>query len=249
MDKPAAFFEYKDCFMPTALQVKDVDTTGRRVQFYVAAYGNVDSHGDIILPGAFTKTLKENGPGAGTNRLRHLKDHMPTFPLGPIEEATDAPDGLILTSKVSKTSYGNDVLELETDGVYEHSIGYRTIKSQSATSGYKELVELALFEGSSVTWGSNPNTPTLGIKSQTPAEQGAFLQKQLGSLEKHLRTGSLTDETCQLLCIQILQIKQSISDLLTTSLSPQAGEGVHLEKEEPTLADLLTGFKSTLKLN
>jgi hypothetical protein len=86
MDKPAAYFEYKDCAMPTALQVKDVDTTGRRVQFYVAAYGNADSHNDIILPGAFTKTLKENGPGAATNRLRHLKDHMPTFPLGPIED-------------------------------------------------------------------------------------------------------------------------------------------------------------------
>lgn len=244
-----AHFEYKDCFMDTALQVKDVDTTGRRVQFYVAAYGNVDSHGDIILPGAFTKTLKENGPGAGINRLRHLKDHSTSFPLGPIEEAEDAPLGLVLTSRVSKTSYGNDVLALEADGVYEHSIGYQTIKQQKTASG-NELIELRLFEGSSVTWGSNPLTPTIGIKSRTPQEQGDFLVKQLGVLEKSLRTGNLTDETCQLLVIQTLQIKQAISDLLTQSLAkPQPDVKSTEEKAEPTEAELLAQFKASLQLN
>lgn len=248
MSEQAAFFQYKDCFMPTALQVKDVDTTGRRVQFYVAAYGNTDSHGDIILPGAFTKTLKENGPNAAANRLKFLKDHNPQTPLGNIVEAHDAPDGLILTGKVSNTSYGNDVLALEADGVYEHSIGYRTVKQQKTSKG-NELVELMLFEGSSVTWGSNPNTPTIGIKSLTPAEQGDFLIKQLGVLEKSLRTGNLTDETCQLLVIQTLQIKQAISDLLAQSLTTEQPDPASTELVvEPTeaKADLVGLFSKQL---
>lgn len=248
MSQQAAYFEYKDCFMPTSLQVKDVDTTGRRVQFYVAAYGNVDSHGDIILPGAFTKTLKENGPGAAVNRMRHLKDHSALHPLGPIEEATDTPQGLLLTSKISNTSYGNDVLALEADGVYEHSIGYKTVKQQPTKAG-NELIELMLFEGSSVTWGSNPNTPTVGIKSLTAAEQGDFLLKQLGVLEKSLRTGNLTDETCQLLVIQTLQIKQAISDLLSQSLATKQPEQSTVAVAEPTDAELLAQFKTSLNLN
>jgi hypothetical protein len=151
---------------------------------------------------------------------------------------------------VSNTSYGNDVLALEADGVYEHSIGYKTVKSQAAATGHKELVELALFEGSSVTWGSNPNTPTIGIKSMSPAEQGQFLLKQLGALEKHLRTGNLTDETCQLLVIQTMQIKQAISELLTKSLEAQEPATVSTpELVEPIQADFLAGFKSKLNLN
>lgn len=248
MSKQAAIYQIKDCFMPLGLQVKDVDTTGRRVQFYVAAYGNVDSHGDVILPGAFTKTLRENGPTAAANSLVHLKDHNTAFPLGPVEEADDRTDGLVLTSRVSKTSYGSDVLALEADGVYQHSIGYRTVKQQKSTLGHNELMELRLFEGSSVVFASNPNTPTLGIKGLAVEEQETVLMKQLGTLEKHLRTGNLTDETCQLLVIQTLQIKQAISDLLAQSLmpTPQPEEESTEEVAEPTKTDLVGLFSKQL---
>jgi hypothetical protein len=69
--KAASFFEIKDCFMAQPLQVKDVDTTGRHVVFYAAAFGNVDSYGDIIVPGSFKKTIAERGP-AGTDQLKYL---------------------------------------------------------------------------------------------------------------------------------------------------------------------------------
>lgn len=250
MSQMAAHYEIKDCFMPLGLQVKDVDTTGRRVQFYVAAYGNVDSHNDVILPGAFTKTLKENGPQAASNSLVHLKDHSTSFPLGPIVEAEDRADGLVLTSKVSSTTYGNDVLVLEADGVYQHSIGYRAVKKQASPQGYTELMELRLFEGSSVVFASNPNTPTIGIKGLLAEQQESLLLKHLSTLEKHLRKGNLSDETCQLLVIQTLQLKQAISDLLAQSLASQEPATVStLALVEPTPVELLAGFKTKLNLN
>lgn len=250
MSEQTAFYEIKDCFMPTALQVKDVDTEGGHVQFFVAAYGNVDSHNDIVLPGSFTKTLKENGPNAAVNRLKHLRHHDSDFPLGNVIEATDHPDGLILTSKVLPTTYGKDVLILEQGGVYEHSIGYKTIKSQRNSKGQNELIELALFEGSSVTWGSNPNTPTLGIKSMQPAEQANTLLDEMTKLYKALRLGGLSDDACQRLEIKVLQLKQAISDLLAQSLpTPEPATVSTQVVEEPIAVDLLGGFKSKLNLN
>jgi hypothetical protein len=49
----------------------DMEDGSRIITMYYSAFGNVDSDGDVITPGAFTKTLKENGPQA-KNRIWHL---------------------------------------------------------------------------------------------------------------------------------------------------------------------------------
>lgn len=250
--KAAAFFETKDCFMAQPLQVKDVDTTGRHVVFYAAAFGNVDSHGDIITPGAFLKTLQERGP-AGTDQLKYLNQHDTWQLGGKIVEASEDATGLLLTAKVSATTLGNDMLVLEADGAYEHSIGYNTLKYQVEDRNGEEvriLTELKLWEGSAVTWGSNPNTPTVGIKGLTALEQSERLFKNLDKFDKLLRKGTLSDETCLMLELQHKQIKQAISDLLATSLTAaKPAELATSVKGEPTGEELLTLFKSTLILN
>ena len=38
----------------------DMEDGSRVITMYYSAFGNVDSDGDVIVPGAFTKTLKEN---------------------------------------------------------------------------------------------------------------------------------------------------------------------------------------------
>ena len=62
--------------------LKDIDATGRTVQFYGSAFGNEDSDGDIIMPGAYTKTILENGPGSRQPRIKHLQQHDPRRILG-----------------------------------------------------------------------------------------------------------------------------------------------------------------------
>jgi len=52
----------------------DMEDSSRIITVYYSAFGNVDSDGDVIVPGAFTKTLKENGPNA-KNRIWHLFNH------------------------------------------------------------------------------------------------------------------------------------------------------------------------------
>jgi hypothetical protein len=46
----------------------------------------------------------------------------------------------------------------------EHSIGYEVKKSQKA-NGYNELLELKLWEGSTVTWGANELALATGFKN------------------------------------------------------------------------------------
>jgi len=48
-------------------EIKELTGEGL-VTFYANAFNNLDSDGDISMPGSFKKTLKENG-----KRLRHLK--------------------------------------------------------------------------------------------------------------------------------------------------------------------------------
>src|SRR6056297_3427321 len=61
--------------------VKDVDVERRMIEGYYSVFDYKDSDGDIITPGAYTKTIKENGP-SGKNRIMHLYQHDPLTVLG-----------------------------------------------------------------------------------------------------------------------------------------------------------------------
>lgn len=243
--------------MPQPLQVKDVDTTGRHVVFYAAAFGNTDSYGDIIMPGAFKKTIAERGP-AGTDQLKYLNQHDMWQLGGKITEALEDSHGLLLTAKVSATTLGNDMLVLEADGVYEHSIGYNTIQSNSETRNGEPveiLTELKLYEGSAVTLGANPNTPTVGIKGATSLQQVHHLIKSLDKFDGLLRKGNLSDETCLLLQLQHKQMKQALSDLLSKLTTTESDESSLLVVEpanptlllpEPSSEELMEAFTKNL---
>lgn len=54
--------------------VEDVDMATRKVKAVWARMGNVDLDGDIIAPGAFTRTIEQRGP-LGKNLIWSLIDH------------------------------------------------------------------------------------------------------------------------------------------------------------------------------
>ena len=56
--------------------VKDI--SGRRVKVAISHFGSKDLDDDIIMPGAFTKTISERGPKAA-NLIWHLTDHNPSL--------------------------------------------------------------------------------------------------------------------------------------------------------------------------
>lgn len=133
---------------------------------YGAVFGNIDSGGDIIEPGAFTNTLAE-----GWERVKILALHNDCWlPIGRPLELREDVNGLFLSAKVSDTSMGKDIKVLLKDGVLnELSIGYDPVVFDYDSDGIRHLREVKLWEVSLVTWAMNPAAMVTGYKSMEGA--------------------------------------------------------------------------------
>ncbi|WP_343692772.1 HK97 family phage prohead protease [Chitinophaga sp.] len=202
--------------------LKDLDTTSRTVKIAIASFGdkNLDRDKDILLSTAVTKTIKERGP-QGTNEIWHLADHWYDLnhALSKFSELYVEGEYLIGVSTISKTTMGNNVLELYGDGhINQHSIGFSVLVEEYHKEGeYNLLKEIALWEGSSVLWGANPNTPTMGVQKSMNKEEAFGM---LNRLTKSLRNGTYTDDMFSLFELQCKQLQQYINDLEEKSTAP-----------------------------
>ena len=119
---------------------------------YGAVFSNIDSGGDIIEPGAFTKTIAESA-----DRVKILSGHNESLlPIGkPLVLREDA-KGLYIEARISDTALGRDVKTLIGDGVLgELSIGYDPVVFDYDEDGVRHLREVKLWEISVVTWAMN----------------------------------------------------------------------------------------------
>ena len=190
-------------------QVKDVDKAKRQVKLYYSAFNIVDSDGDSIRQGALKKTQAEWGP-AGKNRIWHLDNHSPMLRIGKPSEMGEDEYGAWAVTQVRDTQAGKDAMVLYDAGdITEHSFGFLVMKEQRKDE-YNELIELRQFEYSSVNWGANMETPTIDVKSQDGAAQ---MIKEYDKWQKYLRKGTLSDEFCELLEIQLAQWQAQIKAL------------------------------------
>ena len=134
---------------------------------YAAVFNVVDDGGDIIEPGAFTKTIAERGP-TGKDRIKILALHNDKWlPIGKPLELYEDSYGLFVKGKISNTTMGNDVKTLLKDKVLtELSIGYDAIKSIYDKEGRRILKELRLYEFSPITWAMNSAAAVTGYKAK-----------------------------------------------------------------------------------
>ncbi len=195
------------------LEVKDVDTKQGVVTGYFSAFGNVDSDGDIMMPGAFKRSIQDWGP-EGKGRIKHLLNHDPSKPLGKIQVLKEDEYGLYYESKVGKHNLGQDYIKMIESGlIAEHSIGFKTLREQKSGEA-NQIHEVMLFEGSSLTaWGANEATPLLGMKNMNNIEQ---IQDQIKSFEKFIRNSDVTDETIDLCMLKVKQLAELIERMSST---------------------------------
>ena len=199
--------------------VEDVDMATRKVKAVWARIGNVDFDNDVIAPEAFTKTLQERGP-AGKNLIWSLVDHKAStkHAIGKPEQLYVEGDALIAITPIIETETGEDILKLYEAGlINQHSIGFSTIKSDTNNdTGVRTITELMLYEGSAVLWAANPETPTISLfKGMNQDEVKETLNVRLDALYKAFRHGTFTDDTFQLLELEIKQIQSAILELTT----------------------------------
>lgn len=198
--------------------IKDMDMKAGIVTGYAASFNTLDSDNDIILPGAFTKTLQEQGPTSTQPRIKHLLNHDTGKPLGlPLVLKEDAV-GLYYESKPGTHALGLDFLKMVDSGlITEHSIGYGTVKKTvlNPDADWKDqqtqLQELRLWEFSSLTaWGANQNTPLLGMKDLKSVED------RIDKLIKAVSNGTFTDATFSILSDELLFLQKAFKDINTT---------------------------------
>lgn len=189
-------------------EVKDINIKDRIVQAYYFNSQTIDSDGDIISLDAYDKSIAERGPKSSMPRIKHLFNHWEGT--GILQELGKDEKGGWFISKLGRHSIGRDTLLMYEDGlITEHSHGFETINASNEVISGKDIRRIKegiLWEVTSLDkWGANMNTPVM--KS---LEDRNYWTKRIDKLMKALSSGTYTDETFELLEIQLIQIKEMI---------------------------------------
>lgn len=158
---------------------------------YGAVFGNVDSYGDVIAPGAFADTLasaRKTGqwPAMLSQHGGWGMSAEDMMPIGIWTDMAEDGHGLKVTGKLADTPRGRDAYALlkmtprpALDGL---SIGYIAKAFEARTKPdepRRKLTRIDLFEISLVTFPANPKARLTGVKSgadMTIREFEAFLR-------------------------------------------------------------------------
>ena len=161
-------------FKQVSHEIKELDDAKGVVIAYASVYNNIDADREVIMPGAFTKTVNEN-----YKRIRVLKDHNPTIGLGvPLQINTTDSYGLLTTTQfnlkkeVSRDMYEDIKLFLANGLNAELSIGFQTIKSIEERideeNEIEKITEVKLWEYSFLSnWAANERAVVQNVKSKT----------------------------------------------------------------------------------
>lgn len=197
-------------------QVKGIDSKKGTIEGYLSAWDVVDSDGDMLMRGAFQKSIAERGPNStGNRKIAFLRAHSIDKPVGKFLELEEDSIGLRYVAEMSKSTLGRDTLTLIQEGILnEHSIGYRMMPDkEEQREEYNAVKEVMLMEGSVLVFGANSETPVVGMKSEEKINLKAETYKRMDNLAKMLRKGDLSEDTYHLLEIELLQIKSQLEAL------------------------------------
>jgi len=157
---PASRYEAKDF----SFELKGVDAAERVVEGYASTFER-DEDGDVIAPGAFSKTLRERG-----ERVKVLWQHFE--PIGVPIELREDKHGLYMRARISRTQLGDDALQLAKDGVVDRfSVGFgipagKASMIEAEDGGVTRVIsEVKLYEVSLVTFPANENAVLTAVKS------------------------------------------------------------------------------------
>lgn len=145
--------------------------------------------------------------------------------------------GLYFETQMSDTTLGNDTLINYQEKIYDnHSIGFQYLDGEfvdSEADNWKQILdtlvnpkdaedagymylwkEIKLYEGSTVAFGANALTPYLGVKNiKNKNLMRLKVNDRIDTLSRQIKSGGQSDETLQTFEMQMLQLKQIISEL------------------------------------
>jgi len=139
---------------------------------YFSIFGNQDDGGDVMMAGAFAKTIAERAA-----RIKVFFGHDWSKLIGPPPEVLQEDSkGLYAKGRLTLGSFwGNEAWQLMKDGALkEGSIGYETVMSDWDQRGVRFLKEVKLYEISPVPLGMNPLTEVQAVKMFRSADESTL---------------------------------------------------------------------------
>ena len=155
----------------SASAVKLTDADQGVITGYGAIFGNKDLGGDIIVPGAFLKSI--NDIRASGFALPMYVQHDRMHVAGVWNEIVEDQNGLMVTGRLNlDKQLGRDLLsDLKFGSVTGLSIGYRTMRDAwDDTAVARMLLECKLYEISAVTTPMNPLARITAVKGDQAEE-------------------------------------------------------------------------------
>ena len=118
------------------------------IEGLAAVFSERDLNGDVIVPGAFAKTLDEC-----RRPVRLLFQHQPDKIVGLVHDLKETDEGLFISGSISRDfTAGRAVIPmLESCALDGLSIGFQTVRARRNRGG-RMLLEVDLWEVSLVTF-------------------------------------------------------------------------------------------------
>lgn len=184
-----AIVEHNDFEFKAINGAISVDEARGIVECFVAAFGNKDSVGDVIISGAFDESLKRRKPrvvwGHDWNqpigKVLEIYEVPPNDPRLPMKMRAAGVGGLYarvqfnLKSERGREAFTNVAFFGEEQ---EWSIGYKTLDAVYDNARKANMLKaVELYEVSPVLHGANQLTGTISVKSDGATERVDSLQK------------------------------------------------------------------------
>ena len=151
------------------------DETGKIAGFFSTYEKTPDSYGDIIAPGAFTKTIEDRK--ATGHPFPLCFNHDFSAVIGAVNTIEEKEQGPYIEADFLDTQLGQDVRKMVQSGaIYQFSFAYDVLKNRAPNAEEKAngvtnvLEEVEVYEVSVVTVPANSNAQVTDIKSAIEAE-------------------------------------------------------------------------------
>ncbi len=170
-----------------AATLSDVEADGS-FSGYASLFGETDLNRDLVLPGAFQKSIAKRG-AAG---IRMLFQHDPAAPIGVWRTVREDARGLFVSGRLmSEVAKAREVLALMRAGAIDGlSIGFRTVRGRTdAKSGVRNLIEVDLWEVSVVIF---PMLPAARVSSVKGVQRNGELARTIRGAARTMRALSLS---------------------------------------------------------
>lgn len=233
------------CVFPMQrLKLEEPSQDGRRrIEGYAAVFGNRDAYGDVIVPGAFERTLREKPD------VKVLWQHNTSEPIGKQESGAEDEFGLSVVGALTNTDLVTKTVVplLEDEVITGLSIGYETVVEEwNADLKTWFLKDVDLWEWSPVTFPANELATVTQVKElggrsdahvlSVTRHTKSLIHELTGYFEKSDRRGALP--SAELAQLRHLLADDTHGDEAASAVDVELIKAAYLQGADDVLAGL-----------